>query len=75
MATQFGRFGTNATAGTIAVAGVAASATVRTVGRLGDDISASGLYLVAGAASRAGGLVVDGAAVVTEGVGARLHRK
>ena len=68
------RMGTDVVAGTLEVAGIAAATMVRAVGRLTDNISVSGLNLAAGTAARAGGLVLDGVAAVTEGVGGSLHR-
>jgi hypothetical protein len=69
-----GRVGTEVAAGALEVGGVAAAATLRTVGRLTETMSAAGLSLAAGAAARGAGLVLDGMAAVGDAVRAPLGR-
>jgi hypothetical protein len=63
-AVSIGRVGTEVVAGAIEVGGVAAAATLRTVGRLTDTVSAAGLSLAGGAGARGAGLVLDGLVAV-----------
>jgi MYXO-CTERM domain-containing protein len=70
-----GRVGTEVAAGALEVGGVAAAATLRTVSRLADTISAAGLSVAAGLVARGAGLMLDGAAAVGDGVRAPLARR
>jgi hypothetical protein len=70
-----GRFGTDVIASTLEVAGVAGAAIVRAVERINNRVALPGLNLAAGTVARAGGLVLDGAAAVADGVSTSLRRR
>jgi hypothetical protein len=75
VAATVGRIGTEVTAGTLEAAGVAGAAVVRAVGRFTDSVSAPVLSLAAGTVARAGGLLLDGAAAVADGISPSLRRQ
>jgi hypothetical protein len=73
-AVSLGRVGTEVAAGALEVGGVAAAATLRTVSKLTDTMTAAGLSMASGAAARGAGLVLDGVVALGDTVRAPLQR-